>query len=80
MQAAPEMVEKPGDTSLSKLKMLYIQAKELSESEVRYVWIVTEYVTLVFKFSYKHNNDFSPSQWHTLLKLVSSWYLHDECT
>lgn len=32
--AAPEIVEKPGDTSLSKLKNLYIQAKELSESEV----------------------------------------------
>lgn len=32
--AAPEVVEKPGDTSLSKLKNLYIQAKELSESEV----------------------------------------------
>lgn len=34
--AAPEVVEKPGDSSLSKLKALYIQAKELSESEVRY--------------------------------------------
>jgi len=32
--AAPEIVEKPGDISLSKLKNLYIQAKELSESEV----------------------------------------------
>ncbi|BAA95721.1 unnamed protein product [Arabidopsis thaliana] len=31
---APEIVEKPGDISLSKLKNLYIQAKELSESEV----------------------------------------------
>ncbi|XP_018483860.1 SAGA-associated factor 29 homolog A isoform X1 [Raphanus sativus] len=34
LQATPEVVEKPGDTSLSKLKNLYIQAKELSESEV----------------------------------------------
>nr|VDC68498.1 unnamed protein product [Brassica rapa] len=34
LQATPEVVEKPGDTSLSKLKILYIQAKELSESEV----------------------------------------------
>ncbi|VVB04225.1 unnamed protein product [Arabis nemorensis] len=34
LQATPEIVEKPGDTSLSKLKNLYIQAKELSESEV----------------------------------------------
>lgn len=33
LKATPEMVEKPGDTSLSKLKSLYIQAKELSESE-----------------------------------------------
>lgn len=31
---APEVVEKPGDTSLSQLKNLFIQAKELSESEV----------------------------------------------
>lgn len=35
--AAPEVVEKPGDNSLSKLKMLYTQAKELSESEMRYL-------------------------------------------
>ncbi|CAN8266201.1 unnamed protein product [Cochlearia groenlandica] len=34
LQATPEIVEKPGDTSLSKLKNLYIQAKELSENEV----------------------------------------------
>ncbi|KAL0692581.1 hypothetical protein Bca4012_059761 [Brassica carinata] len=34
LQSSPEVVEKPGDTSLSKLKLLYIQAKELSESEV----------------------------------------------
>lgn len=45
MQAAPEVVEKPGDSSLSKLKMLYMQAKELSESEVRYV------ITVMFLFS-----------------------------
>ncbi|KAJ6751560.1 hypothetical protein OIU85_002033 [Salix viminalis] len=31
---APEVVEKPGDTSLAKLKSLYTQAKDLSESEV----------------------------------------------
>lgn len=37
MPAAPEVVEKPGDNSLSKLKTLYIQAKELSENEVAYV-------------------------------------------
>ena len=35
--AAPEVVEKPGDTSLSRLKVLYTHAKELSESEVTYV-------------------------------------------
>ncbi|KAL8120135.1 hypothetical protein AgCh_017317 [Apium graveolens] len=29
---APEVVEKPGDSSLSRLKMLYTQAKDLSES------------------------------------------------
>ncbi|KAK9037303.1 hypothetical protein V6N11_022219 [Hibiscus sabdariffa] len=34
LQATPEVVEKPGDSSLSRLKTLYIQAKELSESEV----------------------------------------------
>lgn len=35
------MVEKPGDNSLSRLKMLYIQAKELSESEVAYVYFIS---------------------------------------
>ncbi|KAL1564244.1 SAGA-associated factor 29 A, variant 2 [Salvia divinorum] len=34
ISSGPEVVEKAGDSSLSKLKMLYIQAKELSESEV----------------------------------------------
>ncbi|KAK8711041.1 hypothetical protein V6N13_146343 [Hibiscus sabdariffa] len=34
LQATPEVVEKPGDTSLSKLKTLYIQARDLSEKEV----------------------------------------------
>lgn len=36
--AAPEMVEKPGDTSLGRLKMLYTQAKDLSDSEAKYVY------------------------------------------
>ncbi|XP_074320192.1 SAGA-associated factor 29 homolog A-like isoform X1 [Silene latifolia] len=35
LQTSPEVVEKPGDTSLSRLKALYIQAKDLSETEVR---------------------------------------------
>ncbi|XP_074370986.1 SAGA-associated factor 29 homolog A-like [Apium graveolens] len=34
LQSTPEVVEKPGDSSLSRLKMLYTQAKDLSESEV----------------------------------------------
>ncbi|XP_038716554.1 SAGA-associated factor 29 homolog B-like isoform X1 [Tripterygium wilfordii] len=34
LQATPEVVEKPGDTSLAKLKHLYTQAKDLSETEV----------------------------------------------
>ncbi|KAK6153113.1 hypothetical protein DH2020_012752 [Rehmannia glutinosa] len=34
LQSTPEVVEKPGDNSLSRLKMLYTQAKELSETEV----------------------------------------------
>ncbi|KAJ4729322.1 SGF29 tudor-like domain [Melia azedarach] len=34
LQATPEVVEKPGDNSLAKLKNLYIQAKDLSENEV----------------------------------------------
>ncbi|VFQ91870.1 unnamed protein product [Cuscuta campestris] len=34
LQSNPEVVEKPGDNSLSRLKMLYMHAKELSESEV----------------------------------------------
>ncbi|KNA21156.1 hypothetical protein SOVF_045980 isoform A [Spinacia oleracea] len=35
LQTNPEVVEKPGDMSLSKLKNLYIQAKDLAETEVR---------------------------------------------
>ncbi|KAK8540779.1 hypothetical protein V6N13_068215 [Hibiscus sabdariffa] len=34
LQATPEVVERPGDSSLSRLKTLYIQAKDLSENEV----------------------------------------------
>ncbi|EPS58013.1 hypothetical protein M569_16804, partial [Genlisea aurea] len=34
LQSTPEVVEKPGDNSLSRLKMLYIHAKDLCESEV----------------------------------------------
>ncbi|KAL3624283.1 SAGA-associated factor 29 A [Castilleja foliolosa] len=34
LQSTPEVVEKPGDNSLYRLKVLYTQAKELSESEV----------------------------------------------
>ncbi|KAJ8750289.1 hypothetical protein K2173_014204 [Erythroxylum novogranatense] len=34
LQTTPEVVEKPGDSSLSRLKSLYIQAKDLSENEV----------------------------------------------
>ncbi|OAY25639.1 SAGA-associated factor 29 homolog A [Manihot esculenta] len=34
LQATPEVVEKPGDNSLSRLKSLYTQAKDLSENEV----------------------------------------------
>ncbi|PON33188.1 SGF29 tudor-like domain containing protein [Trema orientale] len=34
LQATPELVEKPGDNSLTKLKTLYSHAKDLSETEV----------------------------------------------
>lgn len=34
LQSTPEVVEKPGDNSLLKLKALYMQAKQLSENEV----------------------------------------------
>lgn len=34
LQSTPEVVEKPGDNSLSRLKNLYLHAKELSENEV----------------------------------------------
>ncbi|KAK7293486.1 hypothetical protein RJT34_16352 [Clitoria ternatea] len=33
LHATPEVVEKPGDNSLARLKMLYTQAKDLSDSE-----------------------------------------------
>ncbi|KAK4272127.1 hypothetical protein QN277_020720 [Acacia crassicarpa] len=35
LQTTPEVVEKSGDNSLSRLKFLYTRAKELSENEVR---------------------------------------------
>lgn len=34
LQTTPEVVEKPGDTSLMRLQVLYLQAKELCEKEV----------------------------------------------
>ncbi|XVF16321.1 hypothetical protein REPUB_Repub10bG0021200 [Reevesia pubescens] len=34
LQTTPEVVEKPGDSSLTRLKSLYIQAKDLSEREI----------------------------------------------
>ncbi|KAL3629146.1 SAGA-associated factor 29 A [Castilleja foliolosa] len=34
LQSTPDVVEKPGDISLSRLKTLYTRAKDLSESEV----------------------------------------------
>ncbi|KAK9272696.1 hypothetical protein L1049_003073 [Liquidambar formosana] len=34
LQTTPEVVEKPGDTSLARLKSLYIHARDLSENEV----------------------------------------------
>ncbi|CAN1187990.1 SAGA-associated factor 29 homolog A [Linum perenne] len=34
LQATPEVVENPGDNSLPKLKQLYMQARDLSESEI----------------------------------------------
>ncbi|XAR51923.1 hypothetical protein NMG60_11006728 [Bertholletia excelsa] len=34
LHSTPEVVEKPGDNSLSRLKILYTQAKELSEGEM----------------------------------------------
>ncbi|CAN0924588.1 SAGA-associated factor 29 homolog A [Linum grandiflorum] len=34
LQATPEVVEKPGDNSLPKLKILYMQARDLSETEI----------------------------------------------
>ncbi|CAL0332994.1 unnamed protein product [Lupinus luteus] len=33
LQTTPEVVEKPGDNSLARLKVLYTQAKDLSDSE-----------------------------------------------
>lgn len=53
INAAPELVERPSDTSLLKLKYLYSRAKELSESEVTYVqcwllWVEIIYVWMSF--------------------------------
>lgn len=45
---APEVVEKPGDNSLARLKMLYTQAKDLSESEVAYVYHYTALSIICF--------------------------------
>lgn len=51
---APEVVEKPGDTSLSRLKMLYTQAKDLSDNEAKYVCSVA---LKHFIFFYTVSND-----------------------
>lgn len=45
--AAPEVVENPGDSSLSRLKMLYTQAKDLSESDARYACCTNRYTVIV---------------------------------
>lgn len=36
--AAPDVLQRYGDHFLTRLKMLYTQAKELSESEVKYAF------------------------------------------
>ena len=38
VNAAPEVVEKPTDSSLSRLRTLYFQAKDVSEAEMKYVY------------------------------------------
>ncbi|MED6140259.1 hypothetical protein PIB30_091466 [Stylosanthes scabra] len=35
LRSSPEVVEKPGDNSLARLKILYTQAKDLSDSEAQ---------------------------------------------
>ncbi|XP_048230256.1 SAGA-associated factor 29 homolog A isoform X2 [Ricinus communis] len=40
LQATPEVVEKPGDNSLSRLRSLYTQAKDLSENEVNHPFCI----------------------------------------
>ena len=47
LNAAPEVVEKAGDTSLSKLKNLYSHAKDLSENEVRCFYL-SKLINLTF--------------------------------
>ena len=36
LNLAPELIEKSGDAMLPRLRSLYTQAKDLSETEVRY--------------------------------------------
>lgn len=37
VNAVPEVVEKPGDNSVARLRILYTQARDLSEDELMYV-------------------------------------------
>lgn len=50
LNLAPELIEKSGDNMLFRLRNLYSQAKDLSETEVRYeltIWICRCYLVLV---------------------------------
>ncbi|KAK1379901.1 hypothetical protein POM88_026645 [Heracleum sosnowskyi] len=51
VDAAPEVVEKPGDGSLSRLKMLYTQAKDLCESEVSGIHLLQTNPEIVKRWS-----------------------------
>ncbi|XP_048140120.1 SAGA-associated factor 29 homolog A isoform X1 [Rhodamnia argentea] len=61
LQTTPEVVEKLGDTSLSKLKHLYTHAKELSEAEVTYGSLLVNSVMMSF---------FKP---HLITCLLAQW-------
>jgi hypothetical protein len=67
--AAPELVEKTGDNSLTKLKALYTHAKELSENEVRYTlssFYNSDKFHFLFSFSFLFYNSGNISKKHVL--------------
>lgn len=68
VNAVPEMAEKSGDSLLSKLRALYVQAKDLSENESKYVYLLIMSRTMMIWLHYVY--------WYFLwwIGITVSWY------